>query len=117
MKTNKNLLEAVLFYIKMEYERIKNNQKNDYVSPFENSGIDEDFICSTFEVKTFDWNFDYVNKTLEETPYNFRWRDFKVYWYKHLGRGMEWNREINNDELAQMLDECMEALKKIDIKR
>lgn len=109
MTTDKNMLEAVLFYIKMELDRsLQNKHQEIRLSPFENSG--EDFIGKCFEVKSYNWDFDYVNKTLEEIPYNFRWKDLKVYWYKYLGRGMEWNREISNDELSIMLKECLEEL-------
>jgi hypothetical protein len=40
---------------------------------------------------------------------NFHYKplDFKLWWYKYIGRGMEMNREISAAECAEMLVRCL----------
>lgn len=71
-------------------------------SAFRNIG--EHFKNDTFEVCSYDWNTDVPQ------PYNFRYKDINVSWYKYLGRGMSINREVSIEETWSMLKECMESL-------
>lgn len=43
---------------------------------------------------------------------NFHYKplDFKVWWYKYIGRGMESNQELDSLELSKMLVACIESL-------
>lgn len=70
-------------------------------NPFSNSGARYRWSC--FEVYAYDWGDD-------EQPFNFKWRDFVVCWYKYNGRGMSRNRKISAAELGVMLRECMGAM-------
>jgi hypothetical protein len=40
---------------------------------------------------------------------NFHYKplDFKLWWYKYIGRGMEANREVSPSECAEMLARCL----------
>ena len=71
--------------------------------PFGNSGAD--FKCSVFEVNSYSWNEDV------EQPYNFRWRDLEVSWYKYFGRGMSVNRAPKVREIIKMVHECLDVLR------
>ncbi|MCW1431363.1 hypothetical protein [Novosphingobium sp. JCM 18896] len=70
-------------------------------NPWGNSGARYRWSC--FEAHAYDWGDD-------EQPFNFKWRDFIVSWYKYNGRGMSRNRKMSAAELAEMLRECMTAM-------
>lgn len=98
----------VIAALKLIDEKLSNAMQNlnqeEYESPFSNTG--DDYKNNCFEVQAYNWNEDI------EQPFNFRWRDYEISWYKYLGRGMSANREISNDEIAQMLDECLSSIEK-----
>ncbi len=71
-------------------------------NPFDNTGAV--FKNSVFEVQAYNWNTDV------EQEFNFKWRDFKVSWYKWLGRGQSMNRKISKAECYIMLKECLGSL-------
>lgn len=68
-------------------------------NPFENTG--EQFNGESFSVHAYDWNEE------NEQDFNFKWRDFKVCWYKYLGRGMSMNRNLSRNEMQEMVRECI----------
>lgn len=72
-------------------------------SPFSNTG--NSYKCDVFEVEAYSWNEDI------EQPYNFKWKDLEVSWYKYLGRGMSMNRETSPKEVKQLLQECLDVIK------
>jgi hypothetical protein len=41
---------------------------------------------------------------------NFRYNDFEITWYKYVGRGMEYNREISKGEIKEIFDYCEVSL-------
>lgn len=91
------MLETVLWNIHQEQ----------YVSPFSNTGAN--FKCNnTFEVQAYSWNED-INQ-----EWNFKWKDLRVSWYKHLKRGTTVNRLIEPDEIAELLKDCYGALIKYE---
>ena len=98
-------VEAALTMLNCELERITELQ------PFSNSG-DRFEDIDTFKVRAYDWNDD----DPDPRP-NFEWSDFKVWWYKYMGRGMSCNRVPTCQEAARMLDECMDALAKYEASR
>lgn len=102
-----NLLEAALVQIDNELSRVMwNVNQSEYPSPFGNTG--NSFVCDVFEVYAYSWNEDVPQ------PYNFRWRDVDVSWYKYLGRGMSVNQELTNDKISKLLDECLTAVRNMD---
>ena len=48
----------------------------DYDSPFDNTA--NKFECDEFTVESYNWD-DEV-----EQPYNFKWKDIEISWYKYL---------------------------------
>ena len=70
----------------------------DGMSPFNNTGMK--FKAPRFEVHAFDW-------VGEDRPWNFKWRDFEVSWYKYQGRCDSGNRIISSEELREMVCECV----------
>ena len=80
-------------------------QDKDFYDPFGNTGAS--FKCDAFEVEAYSWN-DEV-----EQPYNFKWHDLEVSWYKYFGRGMSANRKIKRNEISQMVDECMDEIRRL----
>jgi hypothetical protein len=73
----------------------------DRANPFGNTG--ERFDCEVFSAHAYAWGDD-------DQPWNFRWRDLQVSWYKYLGRGMQASRSVSDSEVREMLAECMAAL-------
>ena len=69
--------------------------------PFSNTGAS--YKNDVFEVQAYSWGD-------EEQPFNFRWKDFCVSWYKHFGRGTSQNREMSRDECKLMVRECVRSM-------
>jgi len=98
-----NLMEAALRDISREWDRVMWNIYQEEISnPFGNTG--QKWQCTEFEIEAYNWNEDI------EQPYNFKWKDIEVSWYKYLGRGMSCNRKVSNIEIGEMLDACLNAL-------
>jgi hypothetical protein len=100
-------LTALLRGIDSELDRVMwNNHQTEYSSPFSNTG--NGFKNDTFEVQAYSWSDE------EEQPYNFKWRDFEISWYKYCGRGMSINREIMPVEAVQMYDDCIASIQAME---
>lgn len=98
------IVEASLMRISRELERVMWNElQRYYESPFANTG--NRFKNETFEVNAYDWNDD-------EQPYNFKWKDIEISWYKYCGRGLSSNVLITPEMSSEMLNECLESLRK-----
>lgn len=72
------------------------------LNPFENSGVK--FKNDVFEIEAYSWDESY------DQPYNFKFRDIEVSWYKYLGRGMRVNRDVSALECAEMAAKCINSL-------
>lgn len=99
------LLIAALNAIREELERVHwNNNQEQIQDPFGNTG--GTYMNPTFKVEAYSWD--------EETPqpFNFKWKDFELSWYKYIGRGTSINREIKPDEINEMLEECLSSIRK-----
>lgn len=98
--------DAALLFLSLELTRVMGNiHQKPYSSPFGNTG--QNFKCPVFEVEAYSWNDN-------EQPYNFKWRDVEISWYKYLGRDMRANKELIPDLAALMLKECIEYLAKYE---
>lgn len=70
--------------------------------PFDNRGAGCFYNFGVFVVRAYNWG--------KEDPYNFRWRDVLIRWYKYAGRSMYVSREMTDKEIAEMITECLAAL-------
>ena len=97
------LMTAALMRIRNAVITHTNNVFSNYVDPFSNTG--EHFETDVFQVKAYDWN-------TEEDQVNFTWRDIKISWYKHMGRGMQMScpYPITPDLICEMLHECLNSI-------
>lgn len=104
------LVEAVLkqirYYLDIEYW---NCYQKDMISPFDNTGIT--YSNDTFTVRAYDWGVDTLS---EDTPPNFEYKGFKVWWYKYCGRGMyvKTTHPFTTKFLTKMITDCMIAIDK-----
>jgi len=89
---------AALEYLAYFFYDKKISQGN----PFRNTGAKwSNFL---FTVNAYDWNEDNIQ------PFNFKYKDIEISWYKYLGRGMSINREVSEEECWTMLKECVESI-------
>ena len=101
------IVTAVLGSINDELERCNwNKNQTEISSPFYNTG--QKYSNDVFSVRSYYWGDD-ENKI--RLP-NFEYKDFKVYWYKHLGRGLtiEYKKDIDIDFISQMQMECIVSI-------
>ena len=56
-----------------------------------------------------------IEKTGGEAP-NFWYKplDFKVWWYKYIGRGVKTNKKLSNKEFKQMIEDLLTPSKSIN---
>ena len=100
-----DFVEAILRQIEAELNRVMwNNNQQEYTSPFGNTG--EIYKNDTFEVRAYDWSDE------PEVDWNFKYKDIEITWYKYLGRGMDWNRQIKVEEMQIMLEDCLKSIRK-----
>ena len=114
-QADEEFLDCILEFIESEWLRVMWNiyQKEfDDENPWRNTGNVEGYKNGTFEVHAYDWGWDYDDETDKPQPVNFKWKDLEVTWYKWCGRGLSTNRPTTHDELALMLHECLESLRK-----
>ena len=114
-KVTDSFLDAILTYIEEDWLRVMGNiYQQDYSTkdPWRNTGNVIGYKNDTFEVHAYDWGWDYEKDTEEPQSPNFKWRDLEITWYKYCGRGFSLNRPTTHQELALMLEECLESLRK-----
>jgi hypothetical protein len=103
------ILEACLNMIEDRLNMYQYNlTQREYDSPFKNTG--NSFKNEAFEVRAYDWGWD--SSIDKKQPYNFKWQDVEICWYKYIGRGMFMNRDVNLNEIEEMLTECLKSLNK-----
>lgn len=79
------------------------------------SNCEESFVTPTFEMLDYCWCDGDRGDHRNGCPPNFRWRDVRVNWYKHIGRGMSANRDVPPEEIAEMLVECLEVVRGMEV--
>lgn len=100
------LLEAALIAISSELERVMCNlHQEEYSSPFNNTG--NQFECDTFKAHAYSWSDD-------EQPWNFKWRDVEISWYKWCGRGLSTKQPMSPDIISEMLNDCLAAVRRYE---
>lgn len=67
----------------------------------------------TFSMHKFCWCDGADCPWCEDDAPNFHYKptDFKVWWYKYIGRDMRMNREVSAKECAEILLACLSAKK------
>lgn len=71
-------------------------------SPCGNNG--ERYKNDVFEIESYSWD------DTTDQPYNFKYKDIEVSWYKYAGRGMTMNRKVTKKEITNLLRDCMLSL-------
>lgn len=71
-------------------------------NPFSNTGAIYDGIA--FRAHAYLWSEE------NNQEFNFAWRDIRISWYKYLGRSTFINRVMLDDEVSEMLNECMQEI-------
>jgi hypothetical protein len=105
------LLTAALNEIRDELDRVLwNRHQRDDGSPFLNTGAR--FECAVFQVHAYDWAAADDPDHLQ--PWNFRWKDVMVRWYKHFRRGASVNRALAPGEVEVLLEDCLATLDAYD---
>lgn len=56
------------------------------------------------------WCWDEDTKEPQAPNFHYKPLDFKVWWYKYIGRDMTFNRSISIPECAFMLTDCLHSL-------
>lgn len=74
----------------------------DAENPFRNSGAGL-YDLGAFKAHSYSWGD-------EEQPWNFKWEDLEVKWYKYVGRGMECNTVPSREAVAIMVRECIDVI-------
>ena len=98
-----NYIIALLDKIDLELQRVMwNINQEEYESPFNNTA--NSFKNNVFEVQSYSWDEKKVQ------PYNFKYKDIEISWYKYLGRDTTINKEITPKEAIEMFDECLESI-------
>jgi len=98
---------ALLESISNELGRVMwNIKQEEYASPFGNTG--NRFKNGTFEVQAYSWDEEVVQ------PFNFKWQDVEISWYKYLGRGCSINRPITKARAVAMFNDCIRSIRKMD---
>lgn len=99
------LLRAALHEIEREMSRLYWNLFQDEIdSPFRNTGTN--YKNDTFEVRAYYWGDD---EELIHKP-NFKWRDFEIHWYKHMGNLGKISQKFSPDMINEMLEDCVSSL-------
>jgi hypothetical protein len=106
------LLEAALRSLGEEIERVEWNRTQEiFDAPTGNNG--GEYETDKFKMRAFCWCDETIHP--DGCPPNFEWRDYKVEWYKYLGRGMHVKPEMTPDLIAEMLDECLKSVQAKDV--
>ena len=71
-------------------------------TPFMNNGGEVE--TGAFRCEAYSWDDNY------DQPYNFKWKDLEISWYKHCQRGVSMSRKVSKSECARMLKECLKSL-------
>ena len=102
-----SIAAAALQAIQNELSRVMwNRHQEELPDPFGNTGAS--YKNDTFEVQAYSWDES------KAQPYNFKWKDVRISWYKYLGRGMSCNIELTPDMCSDMLEDCLRSLRGID---
>ena len=102
----KSLIQAVMERIEGELGRCFWNKHQEQMdSPFSNTG--NQYQNDTFVVRAYNWD--------ENVEPNFECDGLKVWWYKHVGRGLYFEYDCGDltiDKLSDILEKCLDAIRR-----
>ena len=105
------LAVAALRAIGHEIARVTSNATQEVAySPFDNVG--DTFVTPVFTARSYCWCDGETHP--QGCPPNFEWRDVRICWYKHLGRGTSANVDLTPDMVAEMLTDCLAAVRSME---
>ncbi len=93
------LLEYLEHELWLNYEQ---DHSDRFASPFRNTS--QKFKNDVFEVIAYDWSDN-------PQPYNFKYSDVKISWYKYLGRGTSINKKLSPAQAVRMFEACLESIR------
>lgn len=104
-----DFVTAGFLLLEHEIGRVEWNRRQEiFESPL--GGGCEDYKNKVFEIHSYYWN---ENPRLKLRP-NFKCGSFEVRWYKHMGRGMTMNQDIDANKFFAILGKYMKYLDSID---
>lgn len=77
------------------------------VNPFQNTAAE--FKTETFEVEAYNWDED------KEQPYNFKYKEIEISWYKYLWRDTTINGRYSPNRIVEMYNDCVKAINKWEL--
>lgn len=113
VKTDMDFIATLLRGIESELMRLYfNKYQKEMDSPFGNYGPSAVYENDTFKVSAYDWDVD--GQVKPNFEYKVEEREFKLWWYKYLGRGMHalCVADADAEFLYQMYRDCIQSLKK-----
>ena len=96
---------ALLEYL--EYEMESEGAFKDGYSPFRNTG--NKWKNEVFEAESYSWNEDVTQ------PWNFKYGDLEISWYKHIGRGTSINFIPAPSMMVDVFNECLKSIRQEEI--
>lgn len=84
---------------------------NNYYTNSEDKAMGgEEFENPVFKLVPF--SYDSFEEDSGDDGWNFVWKDnnYKISWYKHIGRGMKFSRSMSYTEFVKMRDDCIKSL-------
>ncbi|MBM1556700.1 hypothetical protein JQV19_08570 [Sulfitobacter mediterraneus] len=100
------IMDAALQYIGYELRRVFwNIRQQDTPDPFGNTG--GEYNSDVFSVHAYSWGDD-------DQPWNFKFGEVEISWYKYMGRGMSANMEITPEMASDILVKCLSHLRKLE---
>jgi len=95
---------ALLQYLEYEMELCECFDDGD--SPFRNTG--NRYANEVFQVEAYCWDEEV------QQPWNFKYQNIEISWYKWLGRGTSINRKITPEEAIEMFEVCLRSIREDD---
>lgn len=91
-----HVIDALAVMSDVFYEKFGRSE-----NPFSNTGAK--FKNGVFEVEAYSWGDD-------EQPYNFKYKDIEISWYKHCLRDVTINKIVTEEEIDKMMIDCIRSL-------
>ena len=99
-------IAAGLEHLANEIERVEwNIRQEQYCAPTGNNG--QEYETPVFQMRAYYWG---DAEAVMELP-NFESDGLEIRWYKHLGRGMSMNQDIDANTFFRVIDRCVKSVR------